>query len=117
MNQDQRTEKLTPFFWTDHDNGSASVCLNVGNYKPEIFLPRAEEGFEGNGYDWGSLARVFLNEKMPELQPEIGFDPEASMYCVYSKNKNALFEFSKAFKGACENETLIADLFSRAELD
>ncbi|PUV24565.1 Imm51 family immunity protein [Sphingobacterium athyrii] len=44
-----------------------SVCLNVGEYKIEIFQPREEEGFEGNGYDWSSLANVFLEEQIPEL--------------------------------------------------
>lgn len=107
---------IEPFFWTNHDD-SASVCLNVGNYKSEIFELRAEEGFEGNGYDWASLANVFLEEKHQNLVEIIKFDPEGSMYCAYSSNKEALKEFSIAFKNACEDEELINDLFSRAELD
>ena len=47
----------------------------------------ADEGFEG-GYDWNSLALVFLLEK------------------------NA-----RGFRAACEGRELITDLFSRAELD
>ena len=48
----------------------------------------ADEGFEGGGYDWNSLALVFLLEK------------------------NA-----RGFRAACEGRELITDLFSRAELD
>ena len=102
-------ELIKPFFWVEHEK-SVSVCLNVGEYKAEIFQTREEEGFEGSGYDWGSLAKVFLEEV-------VKFDPEAGMFCAYSSNHDALKSFIIAFKEACENETLIQDLFSRAELD
>lgn len=108
--------QIQPFFWVDHDK-TASVCLSAGGYKDAIFEARAEEGFLGNGYDWGSLAKVFLDEKMPHLAEVIRFDPEAGMYCVYSSDKAALREFALGFKAACEDEALIMDLFSRAELD
>jgi hypothetical protein len=112
----ENQEKIAPFFWTEHDD-SASVCLNIGEYKTEIFASREDEGFEGGGYDWASLAKVFLEEKMEDLIDVIKFDPEGSMYCAYSNDKEALMRFSITFKEACENEALIMDLFSRAELD
>ncbi|WP_341282995.1 Imm51 family immunity protein [Paenibacillus sp. FSL H8-0537] len=82
-----------------------------------MFDTRAEEGFQGSGYDWGSLAAVFLEEKAPELAEQIHFDPEADMFCVYSSNRKALMNFALAFKAACEDHDLISDLFTRAELD
>ncbi len=109
-------EKIKPFRWTQHDE-SVSVCLNVGDYKNEIFQTREDEGFEGNGYDWASLAKVFLREQMSELKGVIRFDPEAGMFCAYSSNVEALKIFVISFKEACENDVLIQDLFSRAELD
>ncbi|MDN3693635.1 immunity 51 family protein [Chryseobacterium tructae] len=109
-------ETIKPFFWVEHAN-SFSVCLDAGNYKQEIFETRAEEGFEGNGYDWGSLAHVFLDEKRPDLSESIRFDPEGGMFCVYSSEENQLKDFILDFKKACEDEILIKDLFSRAELD
>lgn len=109
-------KKLAPFFWVEHDD-SVSLCLNVGDFKNEIFETRAEEGFEGNGYDWGSLAQVFLEEKMPEWAEEIGFDPEGGMFCAYSQNGEALEKFAVGFREMCDNDALMNDLFSRAELD
>ena len=106
--------KIQPFFWVE-SKMTASVCLSVGEYKAEIFQAREDEGFEGNGYDWESLARVFVEEQVPELSEKISFDSEGSMFCAYSEDKDALKELK--FKDACENETLIMDLFSRAELD
>ena len=108
--------KIKPFFWSEY-NGNYSFCINAGGYKDEIFDARAEEGFEGNGYDWGSLAQVFLDEKMPELSSVVRFGPEAGMLAAYSTDKEALMKFGQAFKDACEDDALIADLFSRAEID
>ncbi|MCX4026027.1 immunity 51 family protein [Endozoicomonas sp. SM1973] len=109
-------ETIKPFFWNEYSN-SFSLCLNVGEYKNELFQKRSDEGFEGNGYDWASLARVFLMEKKPLLEETIKFDPEGSMFCAYSSKKEALKEFAISFKSACENDTLIHDLFLKAELD
>lgn len=115
-NTEQFEKEITPFYWVALDDG-ASVCLTVGEYLQEIFDTREEEGFIGNGYDWGSLAQVFLDEKCPDLQEKINFDPEADMFCAYSKEEDALADFILRFKKACEDKPFILDLFSRAELD
>lgn len=113
---EQFKKDITPFFWVQYEEG-ASVCLNAGEYLQEVFDTRADEGFEGSGYDWGSLAQVFLDEKCPDLQGKINFDPEGDMFCAYFKDKEALADFILRFKKVCEDRPLILDLFSRAELD
>ena len=109
-------ETIKPFFWVEHEK-STSLCLSNLNYKAEIFDSRADEGFIGNGYDWGSLAVVFLDEKMSDLIDTVKFDPEADMFCAYSSDSEALKKFALSFKEACENTELISELFSRAKLD
>lgn len=109
--------QITPFKWVEHDDSVSVIMSDVGNYQQFIFDSRADEGFEGGGYDWQSLAIVFLEEQLPYLQDDINFDSESSMFCAYSDNSDALKEFIIAFKNACENQTLILDIFSRAELD
>ena len=117
MSNQDFEQKISPFFWVEYED-SVSVCLSdVDTYKNEIFATRADEGFEGNGYDWGSLADVFLQEKHPEWNGVVKFDPEGSMFTAYSSDKDVLKAFTLAFKGACEDNKLILDLFSRAELD
>lgn len=97
---------IEPFFWVEHES-TISVCLTVGEYKTEIFQSREDEGFEGNGYDWESLARFFIDEQVPELSESIDFDSEGSMFCAYSSDKEALRKFILQFKEACENKKLI----------
>ncbi|CQR58981.1 Imm51 family immunity protein [Paenibacillus riograndensis] len=109
--------KVAPFILVEQENGGMSVILSVGTYLADLFESRAEEGFEGNGYDWSSLAAVYLEEQMPELAETVHFDPEADMFCAYSGNREAILKFAAGFKKACEDESLIRDLFSRAELD
>ena len=99
-------EQLAPFFWVESET-STSVCHNVGGFKNEIFDMRADEGFEGGGYDWEQLAIVFLNEKMPEFKNEVGFDSESSMFCTYAKNLENVDGFKKfalGFRAMCDND-------------
>jgi len=113
---EQFEKEISPFFWVGQSS-DASVCLNAGEYLQEIFDTRADEGFIGNGYDWDSLAQVFLDEKCSDMQDSIKFDSEADMFCVYSDDEGALADFILRFKKACEDKAFISDLFSRAELD
>ncbi len=120
MSQLEINDVIAPFKWVSYGSDSAkgaSVILVAGMYKQELFDSRAEEGFEGGGYDWASLAAVYLAEKMPELESIVRFDPEADMFCAYSKDTEALRTFIVGFHEACEQPDVIADLFSRAELD
>ena len=116
MSIDNWKDRIKPFAWIEY-NGSFSVCLDAGEYLQMLFDARADEGFEGSGYDWESLARVFIEERCPELSDKLEFDSEAGMFCVYSEDDNALKDFICQFKEACEDDDLIQDLFSRAELD
>ncbi|PJI26554.1 immunity 51 family protein [Prevotella intermedia] len=116
MDTEHFKNMIAPFFGVDHKD-MFSVCLNTGEYKHELFETREEEGFEGNGYDWCSLVKVFLKEYMPELKEDIQHDPEAGMYCAYSSDADVLRAFIIKFREVCDNETLIYDLFSRAEIE
>ena len=116
MNKDFEM-KIKPFFWVEQDT-SFDLCLSAGDFKYEIFLAREEDGFLGNGYDWGSLARVFVDEKMPELKGEIDLDgSEAGTFVANSTNAEALQKFALGFRAMCDDDAVMSDLFSRAELD
>lgn len=105
--------EIAPFTWVELRE-SVSVCLNAGEYLQEVFDAC---GLEGSGYEWEGLARVFLEEKLPELMEVIEFDSEADMFCVYSKDTEALRQMIRRFKTVCEDRACILDLLSRAEPD
>ena len=122
MDYENINEIIAPFTLLVFDENPQNVRGSFiyypdGEYRQEVFDTREEEGFEGNGYDWASLALVFLEEKMPELSDAIDFDPEGSMFCAYSSEVDALSRFALGFKEFCDDIEAMKDLFSRAELD
>lgn len=116
MKEEETLDALLPFMMVESENMYSFILEEVGEYKDDLFQTRADEGFLGNGYDWESLACVFLEERMPDLADSVEFDSEADMFCAYSSDKDDLYRFATGFKKACEDDELIGDLFSRAEL-
>ncbi|MCL2421962.1 MAG: immunity 51 family protein [Defluviitaleaceae bacterium] len=114
-------EKYKPFIWMQDEEGEenyyAILLYMDGDFKQEIFDQRAEEGALGNGYDWTVLAEVFIKEKMPEAAEVINFDPEADMFCAYASDAGILETFVVGFREMCNDDGVMADLFSRAVLD
>ena len=99
------------------DDEQYTLFLEAGSgYLEELFASRADEGFAGNGYDWEALAEIFLAEVYVGEDESFEFDSEADTFVVYSEDGESLADFALAFKEACDDADLIADLFSRAEL-
>ena len=82
-----------------------------------MFDERAADGFQGSGYDWGSVAEVFLNDTQPAWRADLHFDSEADMFCAYASNAASLEAFAQAFHAACADPERLRDMLSRAELD
>jgi len=108
------TDQIKPFLWHIHDDGSASVTLYMSeNYKKTLFQTRKKDGFKGSGDDWEALAKAFVARVLPDLRQNIEYDSEYLMFCAYSTDILALKRFIMEFKEACENDALIADIFSQ----
>ena len=108
------TGQIAPFSYLVHEDGIASVTMYTDHgYKKNLFETRGKEGFVGSGYDWESLAQVFIQEKARDLLEKLDFDSEHLCFVVYSYDKDALRRFVLLFKEACEDDNLIADIFSR----
>ena len=115
-------KQLEPFKLMVFDEGTEDVWATLvlwlnEEYKQNVFDTRQEEGFVGNGYDWNSLATVFLEEKLPELMEVLSFDSEAGMFAIGSEDVEAVKQFAIGFKALCDDESAMTDLFSRAILD
>ncbi len=111
---EQFDQVLAPFFWVEQGQGAA-VCLDDQDYLQDVFRTRAAEGFTGGGSDWISLAQVFLAERCPDLVGKVSIDSESSMFCAFSKDKEALADFILGFRRACDDRDMMVDLFSRVQ--
>lgn len=115
LNNELFQKQIAPFSFMKLDD-SYMLQLQTGEYLMDVFATREEEGFLGNGYDWESLATVFLEEEFDGDPEEFEFDSEADTFIIYSESGETLAAFAVAFKAACENRVQILDLFFRAEL-
>lgn len=122
MSYEEINKQLEPFKLMVFDEGTEDVWATLvlwlnEDYKQNVFDTRLEEGFVGNGYDWNSLAIVFLEEKMPELMEVLSFDSEAGLFSIGSEDVELVKKFAIGFKALCDDESEMTDLFSRATLD
>ena len=122
MSYEEINKQLEPFKLMVFDEGTEDVWATLvlwlnEDYKQKVFDTRQKEGFVGNGYDWNSLATVFLEEKMPELMEVLSFDSEAGLFSIGSEDVEAVKKFAIGFKALCDDESEMVDLFSRAILD
>ena len=106
----------------------APFILLTGKYQ-SLILPDADMelrvavfedapggGWQGNGYDWTAVAQVVLNEQLPDLKESLEFDPEAGMFSAHGPVE-ALKRLGEHMRRVFDDETLLRDLLSRAELD
>ena len=119
---DEHKKLIAPFIWCAHE-GSASVilCPDRSPFQ-HYFAARAAEGFEGSGYDWASIADVFVADAASLADPPlwaglIKMDPEADMFSAYADDAEALQLFVEAFRRACDDAAVMESLVARAELD
>ena len=122
MSYEDLNKQLEPFKLMVFDEGTEDVWSTLvlwlnEDYKQNVFDTRQEEGFLGNGYDWNSLATVFLEEKMPELVDALSFDSEAGLFSIGSEDVEAVKKFAFGFKALFDDESEMTDLLSRATLD
>ena len=122
MSCEELNKQLEPFKLMVFDEETEDVWATLvlwlsEDYKQNVFDTRQEEGFVGNGYDWNSLANVFLEENIPELMEVLSFDSEEGLFSIGSEDVEAVKKFAIGFKVLCDDESEMVDLFSRAILD
>ena len=122
MSYEDLNKQLEPFKLMVFDEGTEDVWATLvlwlnEDYKQNVFDTRQDDGFLGNGYDWNSLATVYLEEKMPELVDALSFDSEEGLFSIGSEDVEAVKKFAIRFKALCDDESEMMDLLSRARLD
>lgn len=108
-------EQIAPFFWKETEDGAFLYLEGNSAYQREVFSVRSDEGFEGNGYDWADLARVFIEEERPDLRAMIQLIPTADRFCAFSLYPKALRDFALSFKAMCENNGKMSELLQKVE--
>jgi hypothetical protein len=112
------TDKVTysPFIlWRGEARSSLILVDRDMLARSHVFEERSE-GWLGNGYDWTSIARVVVEERLPDLKGDLNFDPEGGMF-VATGPIEALRRLGAEMKKVFDDEASIRDVLGRAELD
>lgn len=86
-------KQIKPFTLFKNEN-NISMLLNVENFKSEMFKSRNGDGIYGNGYDWDSLVRTYVECKLPHLSNKLTYDSENGMLCVDMQNQKQFDELA-----------------------
>jgi len=111
------TDKVTyaPFVLRTGEAPSLMLSDREMLARTHVFEERSD-GWLGNGYDWTSIARVVVEERLPDLRDTLSFDPEAGMFAA-TGSIEALKRLGDEMKKVFDDEVSIRDILGRAELD
>lgn len=77
---------IAPFYWVGHPDNTVSICLMAGsqlNHVPPSYLE--------SGYAIEQLVRKIANRSGKlNRQLKVGFDPESSLFSIYTFDKHAI---------------------------
>ncbi|NCT90085.1 hypothetical protein GXB85_03825 [Cellulomonas sp. APG4] len=109
---------LAPFRLIGDETYDAVVLSGEGMAeRAEVFAEHGDEGaWKGDGYDWTSVARALVAERLPHLEDELSYDPEAGMFLVRG-SREALEEVGAELAHIHRDEELLRDVLSRAVPD
>jgi len=108
-------EKIEPFVIHKHTDESYSLTLDEKYFDRELFISRNSDGIYGNGYDYESLIRNYIDKKSDLSEYNYNFDSEAGMFCVFSDSIKKLEYLAYSFSNEIKNnfnyiEDLVRDM-------
>lgn len=76
-----------------------------------------EAGFDGGGYGWHGVVEALVKMRAPKLKRKLNYDPEASMFAVSSKDRDALKQVAELIRAAVAEPALLREAISNADPD
>jgi len=102
---------FAPFIFSEHE-GNFSLMLTEFDSFAEVF---EEAGYDAGGYAWHGVADALIRLHAPYLAKKIQFDPEASMFVAYGKDRTALKELARLLLRTMRDEVLLKTALENAD--
>ena len=106
----QKKNEFAPLQWIETD-GSFSLMLTEFDPWAATF---EELDQEGGGYGWHGVADALVRLKTPKLKKKVQFDPEASMFVAFGKDREALVELAKLLLEAMADPEVLKEAIKKA---
>lgn len=75
-----------------------------------------EAGFDGGGYAWEGVVRALVQMHAPKLK-KLSYDPESSMFCVVSKDREAIEQVAALIQRVLADPAQLRDAIAHADPD
>jgi hypothetical protein len=95
----------------EHD-GTYSLVFDDFDATAEVF---EEMDQQGGGYGWHGVVEALVRMKAPALRKKVNYDPEASMFVAYSKDRDALKEVAGLIRAAVKDPALLREAIENAD--
>jgi hypothetical protein len=99
-------EELRPEVRAD-DDGTAWLTLVGKDERTRAVFD--EQGWDGNGYDWGEVGQALALMKMSDQVGQLFFDPEADYLLVLGSNRALIEEFAEWLQAAFQDPKLLVE--------
>ncbi len=74
-----------------------------------------EAGYDGGGYGWHAVVGALVEMRAPKLRRKLAYDPEASLFMVSSKDRDALRQVAGLIRAAVADPALLREAISKAD--
>jgi hypothetical protein len=106
-----KTSPFAPFSLMEAGVGNYSLILSDADMGPTLAIFE-EAGSEGGGYAWAGIARMLVDQELPDSKQDINFDPEAGMFCAYGTNRQALESLATVMREVFHNHQRLQELLA-----
>jgi hypothetical protein len=111
------TENFAPSRLVEHtfEGATSRYSLTFDDFGPcaDAFEAR---GFEAGGYSWHGVVKTLVGMKAPELENQIGYDPESSMFAAYGDDRAALLRVAELIREVQTNRALLEEVLDNVDL-
>jgi hypothetical protein len=109
-----KVNEFTPGFGGENEDGTFSLGFTDFDGTAAIF---AELGHEGGGYGWHGVVDALVRMKAPKVRRKLRYDPEASMFVVLSKDREAIRQVAALIRAAVDDPALLREAIAAADPD
>lgn len=107
--------EFAPFrFGKSGDAGTYSLAFDDFDPTAEVF---EEMGQDGGGYGWHGVVDALVRMKAPKLKKKLQYDPEASLFVVFSKDRAALEQVAALMREALADPAVLREAIENADPD
>jgi hypothetical protein len=105
-------EGFSPLALGETSPGNYSLTLTEFDRWASTF---EEAGQDGGGYGWVGVADALIRMKAKKLRRRIHYDPEASMFVAFGKDREALVTLARLLLAAMADPAALLEAIENAD--